>query len=296
MFLLKPKMIFLLAVVSGLLAFYGFRRYIEQREEEVKMPLATRPVVVSAENLTLGTTLNWDNLQVTEWPENIVPKGSFQEKKDLDGRVIKTAVTAGEAILASKLALKGSSGGVSSLIPKGMRAMSIAVNVVSGVSGFILPNTWVDILMTIKPSSSDKTKTLTKTILEYVQVLAVDQIYKENDDDPITVKSVTLLVAPEDAERLALAGNEGKLQLTLRNTADSELYKTDGVLLSQLLKVQSRRPIRRRVSRPQPPPKAEKTPSVRVVEVIRANVRSEVSFEEEGSNSEDKEVKTASKQ
>jgi len=295
MFLLKPKIIFLLAVVSGLLAFYGFRSYIEQREEEAKKPLATRPVVVSAEDLTLGTTLNWDNLQVTEWPENIVPKGSFQEKIDLDGRVIKIAVTAGEAILASKLALKGSSGGVSSLIPKGMRAMSIAVNVVSGVSGFILPNTWVDILMTIKPSG-DKTKTFTKTILEYVQVLAVDQIYKENDDDPITVKSVTLLVAPEDAERLALAGNEGKLQLTLRNTADSELYKTDGVLLSQLLKVQSRRPIRRRVSRPQPPPKAEKTPSFRVVEIIRSNVRSEVSFEEEGSNSEDKEAKTASKQ
>lgn len=301
MFLLKPKMILVLAVVSGLLAFYGFSRYMQQREEDLRKPIVvTRPVVVTTANRPLGTTLKEGHMEVREWPEDIVPSGSFRELEELIGReleglvgrVLKTDVIAGEPILASKLAPKGSSGGVSSLIPPGMRAMTVAVNVVSGVGGFILPKAKVDILATVL-TSSKKEHTTTKMILQNVQVLAVDQTYRKNDDDPIAVQSVTLLITPAEAEKVALAGNEGKLQLTLRNSADAELHNTAGVRLSQLFGSPKVRP-RRRVSRPPRPPKVETTPSRRVVEVIRANVRSEVVFEEEeGSNSEDKKSNSA---
>lgn len=295
MFLLKPKVILLLAVVSGALAFYGFSRYMKQQEENLRKSQVVKiPVVVASNDLSLGTSLTSTDLQIREWPENIVSRGSFRDIPDVEGRVLQTDVAAGEAILESKLAPKGSSGGLSSLIPPGMRAISVAVNVVSGVSGFILPKTWVDVLATIAPSS-EKNKTFTKTILENVQVLAIDQTYRKNGDDPVTVQSVTLLVTPDEAEKLALAANEGKLQLTLRSTADSDLIETDGVLVSHLLYGKPKpRPRVRRVRRPSPPPKKEQEPAPRVVEVIRSNVRTEVTFEE-GKAEEKKANGTAAK-
>lgn len=285
MFLLKTKYIIPLAVATGLIATYTIYDYLQQQEENLKKPVVvTRGVVVAANNLSIGTTLRDRDLELKEWPEDIIPPGSFHDLAPVLDRVIKTDVIAGEAILDSKLAPVGSSGGLSSLIPHGMRAISVAVNVVSGVSGFILPKSWVDVLATVAPSN-DKEKTFTQMILENVQVLAVDQTFKKNDDDPMTVQSVTLLVTPEEAERLTLASNEGKLQLMLRNTADAGSHETEGVLLSQLLKRPKPKPTRYIVRKAKPEPKVqeEKQPSQRIVEVIRSNVRSELTFEEEES-------------
>lgn len=291
MFLLRPKFVIPLAVVSGLAASYGVYRSFKQQEERLQKPeIGIRPVVVASVDLVVGTTLGVDQLQVRQWPEDLVPEGSFQEVKGLEGRVIQTNVTAGEAILVSKLAAEGSAGGVPSLIPPGMRAMTVAVNVVSGVGGFILPNTRVDVLVTVS-ASTQKEQTTTKMVLQNVTVLAVDQTYKKEDDDPVTVKSVTLLVSPEEAEKLALASNEGKLQLTLRSTADSDLHKSAGIRLGQLIngqEVKPREAPRPRVKRPEPAPppppapapKVEEPSSTRVIEVIRATQRSELTFEE----------------
>jgi pilus assembly protein CpaB len=135
-------------------------------------------------------------------------------------------------------------------------------------------------------------------VLENVQVLAVDQTIEKEDDEPVTVKSVTLLVSPGEAEKLALASNEGKLQLMLRNAMDIEMTETSGVLLSQLMG--RPKPVRRRriVTKVAPPPKVEeeKAPPPRIVEVIRSNVRSELTFEEKNTDGDkqDKEP-TASK-
>jgi len=290
MFLLRPRFIITLAVVSGLLAAYGVYFYLTQQEyrtiNSAVPTFVSRQVVVTVNDLSIGSMLRTNDLQVRLWPENLVPAGTFPQVEDLVGRVVKADVVMGEPILDSKLAPKGSTGGVSSLIPPGMRAVTVAVNVVSGVGGFILPRTRVDVLVTVSLSSKLEERS-TRTILQNVEVLAVDQIYKKDDEDPMEVKSVTLLVLPEQAEKLALAANEGTLQLSLRSSADEEPYESPGVVLSQLMSRPEKKETRKVVHRtaPAPPPtlKSEPVPTTKVVEIYRANVRSEVTFENEES-------------
>lgn len=285
MFIFKPKFMIPLALISGLFASYGVFSYLKNEQEQMKTRQnVTRPVVVAAYPIALGTPLKIENLQVKQWPEDLVPDSSFQNVNEIIGRVMKTDVIAGEPILSTKLAPTGSGGGVPGLIPSGMRAFTVAVTVVSGVGGFILPGTRVDVLATVSPNGM-KAGTTTKTILQNVEVLAVDQTYnKNNDTDPVVVKSVTLVVSPDEAEKLALASNEGKLQLVLRNGTDLERRDTDGVKISQFNGHLEPEP-QPRIFRPRPEPVKveEEEEPVRVVEVIRANVRSEIAFEPNGS-------------
>jgi pilus assembly protein CpaB len=289
MFSLKPKYILILAVISGLLGSFLVYRYLQQKRAETEESVAgTRMVIVASRDLPVGATLDPANVEVKPWPVEIVPPGSGENMNELVGRVIKIETFSGEPILLSKLAPEGSIGGVSSLIPPGMRAITVAVNVVSGVSGFVLPNAKVDILATF--SDSDKEKSITKIVLQDVLVLAIDQTYEKDDSDPETVKSVTLLLAPEDSEKLALASNEGKLQMALRNSGDGDIYTTDGTRLSELIgapkpAVKPRRTTRRK-STPRPPVQAQVSapPPVkapRVVEIIRSDKREEATFEQE---------------
>ena len=177
--------------------------------------------------------------------------------------------------------------GFAAAIPAGMRAMTVAVNVVSGVSGFILPHARVDVLATVS-STGDKEESTTTTILENLEVLAVDQTVDTKGDEPITVKSVTLLVTPEQAEKLALGSYEGKLQLVLRNTADQEEAAPSGVRLKEL--ITKNKPVQPapqpRVTRteaapaPAVQPQPVQEPPKQVIEVYRSNVRSEVILDE----------------
>ncbi len=303
MFLFKPKFVIPLALFSGLLASYGVYGYMKQQEMKMKQTVVTTPVVVAAIGLSFGDSLYDDNMALKNWPEGLVPEGSFRTKAELAGRVLKTDVVAGEPLLVSKLASTGSDGGVQSQIPPGMRAMTVAVNVVSGVGGFVLPKTKVDVLVTIN-SRREQEQAVTKVLLQDILVLAVDQTSKKKDDDPVTVKSVTLLVTPEQAEKLALGAAEGKLQLTLRNIADTAPTKTSGARISQITSggEPEKKPPAPRVVRPAPAPKTaapeplvkpavvEEKPSPpkhKVIEIIRSNVRSDVTFDEQG-----REVKT----
>ncbi len=283
MFLLKLKYVIPLALVTGFLATYGVFNYLAGIEDPNRKPeIVMHQVVVASRDLLAGVTLSEIDLKVSEWPEQIVPVGSFENLDLIRGRVIKTDISSGEPVLLTKLAPEGSSGGISSIIPEGMRALTVAVNVVSGVSGFILPRARVDVLVTMAPTTK-KAENTTKTILQNVEVLAVDQTYKQNEDEPITVKSVTLLVTPEEAEKLALASNEGKLQLSLRGSVDAQVYDTNGVKMSQLIKPKTQPTYRPPVTSK---PKVEKAPEEpKVVEIYRANVRSEVEFDEDDVNS-----------
>jgi len=285
MFLFKPKFMIPLALISGLLASYGVFSYLKKEQQQMKtMQIITRPVVVAALPIPLGTPLKAEDLQVKQWPEDLAPDSSYQDLNAVIGRVMKTEVIAGEPILSTKLAPTGSGGGVPGLIPAGMRAFTVAVNVVSGVGGFILPGTRVDVLATVSPSGM-KNGTTTKTILQNVEVLAVDQTFNKNSEEPLVVKSVTLVVSPDEAEKLALASNEGKLQLVLRNGADLEMRITDGVKISQFNGQAEPPPPGPRVILPQPAPEKveeEEEAPTRVVEVLRANVRSEIAFEPNG--------------
>lgn len=281
MFLLRPNWMIPIAILAGILATLGVYRYLQrQREHVAPTNVSVKQVVVATKNLVMGTRLDATMIRQTDWPADLVTEGTFASADSAVDRVVRTDIYIGEAILESKLAPRGSASGFLGLIPPGLRAMTVAVNVVSGVSGFILPHTRVDVLVTVSPSSV-KEEATTRIILEDIEVLAVDQTFRKSDEDPVTVQSVTLLVAPEQAEKLALGSNEGKLQLTLRNMVDRRESATGGIQLKELItsgrKVTT--PVRtiyrdtsRAASAPEPP-------ATKVVEVLRSNVRSEVVLE-----------------
>jgi pilus assembly protein CpaB len=280
MTLLQPKVIIFMAIISGAVATYGIHNYIENQAFKEEKPLVlVAPVVVAAHNIPTGITLEPALLKLREWPVDIIPPGSFVDSNQVVNRVTKTDIYANEPILENKLAPKGSVGGVTSLIPTGMRAITVAVNIVSGVAGFILPNTRVDVLTTVSNSNQAKTK----IILQNVLVLAVDQTYRKNDDDPVTVKSVTVLVTPEESEKLTLATTEGKLHLVLRNSSDTDKQVTYGVDIRRLFS--NRRSTQSYTRRITPNPivteDESKKSSLRVIEIIRSNERSEIEFKEE---------------
>jgi len=284
----KLKFIIFIAIITGALATFGVYQYLQKQKEKIQNPkFPLQKVVVAKVYLPIGKRLNESDLKVSDWPVNIVPKGCFLNITDAIDRVVRIEVFEGEAIIQSKLAPMGSEGGFSSIIPQGMRALTVSVNTYSGVSGFILPNTRVDVLVTV-PSPNKKEESTTKIILENVKVLAVDQTFEREGDDPVIVQSVTMLVTPDEAEKLVLASTEGKLQLSLRNTADSSVKATSGVKLKELIS----KPRPRRVYSRQAPSKkqipSELETEQRVIEVIRSNERTEVKVKEEKKSNEEK--------
>jgi len=285
MFLLKLKFIIPLAMVTALLATLGAYSYLQNQKQTLEQNhAAMRPVVVAKIDLPAGSKLEESLLEARLFPAALAPEGSFTQPSELAGRIVKSEIFAGEALLASRLAPPGSGGGVSAVIPPGMRAMTVAVNIVSGVSGFILPHARVDVLATVS-ATLDKEESKTSTILENIEVLAVDQTVSPKDDDPITVKSVTLLVNPAQAEKLALASTEGKLQLVLRNTADQQTAVTEGVSLKELINKDERpttpaAAVRRAAAAPAVREEPAMAPPKQVIEVYRSSTRSEVVLEE----------------
>lgn len=270
---LKLKFILPIAIFTGFLATFGAYHYIQKQSEAMQAPeIPLQNVVVARSNLAMGTALKETDLIVIDWPEEMTPKGCYSSIPEISGRVLKTEVYEGEVILKSKLAPEGSKGGFACIIPTGMRALTVTVNTASGVGGFILPGTHVDVLVTV-PSLINKEESTTKIILEDIQVLAIDQDFERKDDDPVLVQSVTLLVTPNQAEKLVLASTEGKLQLSLRNDADHVNTATTGVKLSELISKPEPIRIYRGVSR-------RVKPKPKVVEIIRSNERSEVTFDQ----------------
>ena len=287
----KLKFIIPMAVVMSASATFGIYRYLEKQKDKIQQPeIGHVQVVLARTDLPLGEKLKSTDLVVVDWPENLKPKGSFADMSEIVDRVIKTAVYEGETIIESKLAPSGSEGGFPAVIPPGMRALTVSVNTQTGVSGFLLPNTRVDVLVTV-PSSVNKRYSTTKIILEDIKVLAVDQTYERKGDEPVAVQSVTLLVTPRQAEKLALACTEGKLQLSLRNTSDRTVQPTSGVRLSELITRRTYTPTvtKKPVEKKQAPVEPEITE--RVVEVIRSGERSNVKFEEKRSDPKKKDVK-----
>lgn len=273
--MLKAKVMLPIAILSGTIATFGVYKIIEKQEVAPQVQeIPKKQVVVATTNLPMGRRLTANDVEIAEWPQDMVPRNSYQDAGMVLGRVLRAEIYSGEAVLERKLAPEGSDGGFSSIIPQGMRALTVSVDTYSGVSGFILPNTRVDVLVTV-PDMMKQENSITKIILEDVKVLAVDQQYERKDDDPQKVQAVTLLVDPKQAEKLALASTEGKIQLSLRNTTDHSKNETSGVRMAELVA----RPQKRRVVRgPHAQTKAASAP--RVVEMIRSNERSEVKFKD----------------
>ena len=178
-------------------------------------------VVVATADIAVGTRVQDKDVRLVHVPADIVPPGSFHQKSRVVGRGVVLPIGRGEFILPGRLAAENGGSGLPSMIPPGMRAVSVRINDTSSVSGFVLPGTRVDVLMTGNPTGSNEPQTI--TVLRNVTVLANGQKMDRNllSGESQNAPLITLLVSPDDAERLALAMNQGRIQLALRNPLDT---------------------------------------------------------------------------
>jgi len=262
-------------VVAFLLSTVVYRQF--QKASSAK-PVVTGQIVVAAKPLVLGTRVDASNLRLIPWPAGEPVVGMFTRIEDCTDRALMADVAANELILDNKLAPKEAGAGLPAVIPQGMRALSVAVNDVVGVAGFVTPGTMVDVLVTgkIEGGTHGTEDTITRTILENVRVLAAGQkIEQDREGKPQTVPVITLLVSPEDAGRLAMASTEGKIQLALRNTVDTKKVGPPSVLEATLFSgaapAAPKRPGPVKVAAPAPA-------SPYVIEVITGNKRENKSF------------------
>jgi pilus assembly protein CpaB len=267
--------VFLMAILAGGGLAYGTYDYLQNVPvKTVSVP--TKKVVVANSNLSLGRQLKREDLATLDWPAAAAPEGAFEDPAAIVDRGLIVSVVKNEPILPAKLASKEAGAGLPPIIPPGKRALSVRVNEVIGVAGYVLPGTRVDVVATANPTSRSEDIT-TKVVLQNVEVLAAGTRLEQDTPDgkPMQVTVVTLLVTPEESERLTLASTEGKIQLALRNPLDTETPVTSGIKPGMLLgNVQSRPFVVRRPAAPgQPAPIPPPPPSV---EVIRGDKRTQV--------------------
>ncbi|MGD2047796.1 MAG: Flp pilus assembly protein CpaB [Gemmatimonadota bacterium] len=223
------------AAASGLLAGYVALVYVSAEPTPLEAAEPARTIVVAARDLPAGAIVRREDVEAVEWPGATIPEGFATQAGEVVGRGLITEVRKNEPLLGSKLADKDAGGGLSITIPEGMRAVSVEVDQVIGVAGFVLPGTRVDVLVTIMPGT-DRRQMTTRIILQNVRALAADQRYQQDiEGEPQYVTVVTLLVTPEDAESLTLAATEGRIQLALRNTLDSDEVESRGRRITSLI-------------------------------------------------------------
>lgn len=193
-----------------------------------------RDVVVAARPLGIGVTVKPGDVKIVKIPLEQTPKGGFSKVEEVLDRPIVSNILQDEPILEGRLALRGSGLGLAPIIPVGMRAVTVRVNEMVGVAGFVLPGLRVDVLVTGRPPDATSLM-MTSTVLQNILVLSAGQtIQPEQKGNAIIAPTVTLLVSPEQAETLTLAGNEGRIQLVLRNGSDQNIEKTPGRDLGEL--------------------------------------------------------------
>lgn len=224
------------AVGSGLLAGFIALNYLGRSAAPAYAAEAKKgQLAVAARDLPLGALLRVEDVKLVEWGSSSIPAGYATSAAELVGRGLISAVRANEPLLSSKLASKEEGGGLPILIPEGMRALSVRVDEVVGVAGFVLPGSRVDVLVTLDRDAAEG-GSITRVILQNVQTLAAGQtVQRDMEGKPQTVAVITLLVSPEQAEQLTLAANQGRIQLALRNTLDGGEVRTAGVRASALL-------------------------------------------------------------
>lgn len=232
----NKRLLFVLAsaVAFGLVAAVSVSRYLSDAQANTRN---MNTVVVAKVEIPLGTKIDAEQLSTVQFPSNAIPDGTFESVEKVVGRVSVVNVAAREPVTDFKLAPEGSAGGLSAVIPEGYRAMTVKVDDVIGVAGFLQPGTMVDVLTVIEPTGSSSGNPVSKIVLQNVKVLASGQNLDKPKDqrESDTVKAVTLQVTPEQAEKLALASSEGKLRLMLRNMVDQNDEQTPGADKKSLL-------------------------------------------------------------
>jgi pilus assembly protein CpaB len=263
-----------LAVTLAAVASFGVYRAVMNIPIR-EVPIAKTFAVVAARPVPVGTMLSTDDLKVVPWPTDTQIPGGFAKPEEIVGRGVIQPISLNEPLTESKLAPRASGAGLPPMILPGMRAMAVRVNDIIGVAGFVVPGTHVDVIVIAKSGNDE----MSRVVLSNVQVLTAGTRLEQEkkDNQPIQTSVVTLLLTPEDAERLALATNGGAVMLALRNPIDADPTKTSGERMANLMGSPDPPPIhqtvsgRTRVVTPPPPPE----PKPYTIEVIRGAKRSE---------------------
>src|SRR6476469_2478740 len=260
------------ALLAGIITYFFSQRMRLSRAQH-----ATSKIVAAAADLPSGSTLTTKDVVTVDWPSNMLMAGSFDKVEDVVGKPLLYPVSANEPILKRELGLEGSGIGISGKIPTGMRATAVRSNEIVGVAGFLYPGSRVDVMVTYTPPGGGSSGPVTQTVLQNVEVLTAGQtIEPDPQGKPQTVNVVTLLVSPEDSQKLQLASSQGVVQFVLRSGVDQTNVDLRPTHLDQLA---SDRP-------PAPPPAPGKkaprrgveTKPVYVLEIIQGNKRTEEKF------------------
>jgi pilus assembly protein CpaB len=276
----RTTVVLTIAVTVAALASFGVYRAIQLmpvRQVEVRSLYQ----VVATTDLPMGTMVTKDYVKLVAWPASSPVSKGFTTIESVVNRGLIDAVSANEPLTETKLASLEAGAGLPPSIKQGMRAVSVKVNEVVGVAGFVIPGTHVDVMVTLR--RSDTKDSMTRVVVSDVQVLTAGTRYdqgKARDGQPIPTTVVTLLVTPSDAERIALAASEGEVMLTLRNPMDRKPTETTGIRTAALL---GQAPVTAPVVRIDRPHRAVVAPvavpgpvtRIYIVEAIRAAKRSE---------------------
>lgn len=219
MLLRKPLFSLGLAVVLGLLAAVFAARWIQGRAKAVEADLRdSRPVLVAAKTIESGASLHAEDLKLVAWPRNSVPEGTLDSVAAAAGKYSAQKLLPGEVVFRQRL-LDRAGNSLSTQIEPNKRALTVRVNDVIGVAGFLTPGCRVDVLAT---RLDNERRASTRTLLQDIKVLAVDQTAQVEKDEPVVVRAVTLEMGPAEAEQLVGATEEGTVQLALRNPGEQK--------------------------------------------------------------------------
>jgi pilus assembly protein CpaB len=244
----KPGNLLILAIVIGALGAALVYRQLRALRSELDATRGTTPastvsVVVASEPIPLGSRIAQNQVKVVPWPADIVPEGAISDPKDVIDAVARVSIDKNQPLNHSQLLTQGA-GLLPAMIPDGMRAMSVKVDDVTGVSGFITPNSRVDVLVAGAAGEGESGQSQhSKLVLQNIKVLAIGKsIEQRQGDKAVEVPTVTLLVTPEQAERLTLAARYEPVRLALRNYGDAELVGTPGISTGGLFEVRAKPP------------------------------------------------------
>ena len=231
---------FLVAAAGGVLTY----KSLINRAPEAKSATPVAKIVIAAKDLEVGTILKDGDVTMADWSGS-APAGSSGRSQDFVGRGVIIPIYAREPVMDTRLAPKGAGGGLASMIPQGMRAFAVRVNDVVGVAGFVTPGMRVDVLINGNtPGGNSGLGTLARTLMQNVEVLSAGQEYKKDSEGkPVSSQVVTLLVTPEQAEKMSLAANQTSIQLVLRNPVDRKIAQVPGSALAYLFTGGVARPV-----------------------------------------------------
>jgi pilus assembly protein CpaB len=274
----RTALVLIVAFVTATVATVAMYRIVSAAPADASSAPPTF-IVVARHPVAIGTRLSEQDVKLVAWPRESPIEGAFTSVEQVNGRAVTSSVLENEPIVETRVAPAGAGAGLPPTIEPGMRAISVKVDEVIGVAGFVVPGTRVDVLVTVRPNGEEE---MARVVVSNATVLTAGTRYDQadaKDGRPIRTSVVTLMVTPEDAERIALARSRGTIMLTLRNPLDTLTTTSQGVRLTSLMggpepvRAPAKVVIVRAPIAPQPVPAVVEAPKPYTVDTIRAAKR-----------------------